>query len=72
MGFELVAQGHECVYPGDDAVLLGERGEGDFEFLNFAKPEIRYANTLSASMSLTEGHRRVEESLNIMFIYKVV
>ena len=28
LGFELVAQGHQCVDPGDDAVLLGERGEG--------------------------------------------
>ena len=28
LGFELVAQGHQFVYPGDDAVLFGERGEG--------------------------------------------
>jgi serine kinase of HPr protein (carbohydrate metabolism regulator) len=26
LGFELVAQGHQVVYSGDDAVLFGEGG----------------------------------------------
>ena len=29
LGFELVAQGHQCVHLDDDAVLLGEGREGN-------------------------------------------
>ena len=39
LGFELVAQGHQFVYPGDDAVLLGERGKGDFNLAYFPNAE---------------------------------
>ena len=31
LGFELVAQGHQFVYPGDDAVLFGEGRERDIK-----------------------------------------
>ena len=38
LDFELVAQGHQFVHPGDDAVLFGERGEGNRKTLSQFEP----------------------------------
>src|SRR5215470_6829755 len=57
LGFELVAQGHQFVYPGDDAVLFGERGKRDFNLAYFPNTEtIKSAGC--DSQTLHDGHSR--------------
>ena len=34
LGLQLVAQGHQLINLGDDAVLFGERGKGDWKFID--------------------------------------